>query len=77
MSVAEKLIAIQAHLAAEGNKVQVATHLRATLYDHRHASMFRVSGTDLQVQRGRAWDCIASDRVHLNVAIRYGREVAS
>lgn len=74
--VGEKLARIQSHLAIKGNVVQITTYARSVLYDHRHVAMFRVSGSDLQVQRGRTWDCIASDRVPLSVSIRFGREVA-
>ena len=41
-----------------GLRVQVSTHLRSTVYDERHAGMFKASGRSLYVQRGKNWDCI-------------------
>jgi polygalacturonase len=54
----EKLVAIQEHLSVPGNKVMVATHLKATVYSAAHVSMFRANADGLFVQRGRYWDCI-------------------
>lgn len=65
----ETLAKIQAHLATEGNKIQVCTYTRATLYDHRHANLFKITSTGLFVARGKSWDCIDY------CGIRYGTTV--
>lgn len=44
---------------ANGKRVQVTTHLKSTIYDKRHADMFKVRGNSLYVRRGRKnWDCL-------------------
>ncbi len=53
----ERLDRITKHLNA-GGKVMAVTYTKATMYDKRHVSMFRVSGNDLLVQRGKKWDCL-------------------
>ena len=46
------------HLKA-GGMVQITTHLKSTVFDSRHADMFKVGkdGSPL-VQRGKNWDDI-------------------
>lgn len=66
-SAAEKLEAIQVHLATEGNVVVVATYTRATYYNHKHRDSFKVAAGSLYVRRGKAWDCIDYN------ALRFGR----
>lgn len=58
VTATEKLAKIQAHLAVKGNKVMVATALRATVYSSKHVGMFKATANGLLVQRGKAWDCI-------------------
>lgn len=66
----EKLVAIQTHLSVPGNKIMVATHLKATVYGVQHKAMFKATDSGLFVQRGRAWDCIDY------AAIKFGRTVS-
>jgi len=54
---AELLPKIQETLRS-GLRVQVSTHLQSTVYDQRHAEMFKAKGNSLFVQRGKSWDCI-------------------
>ena len=53
----QKLARIQHHLA-DGGKMVVGTHTRATVYDRRHGEMFRATRAGLFVRRGSGWDCI-------------------
>jgi hypothetical protein len=62
---------ILARLAEPGGRVMVATYLRATVYDRRHAGMFALRGGRVHVARGRHWDCIDG------CAIKFGRMVAA
>lgn len=66
---ADLLRDIQEHLAEPSGRVMVATYLRATVYDRRHAGMFALRGGRLHVARGRSWDCIDG------CAIKFGRMV--
>lgn len=51
----ELLRAIQTRLSEPNGVVIVATHTKATEYQHRHRDMFRLNGREVQVQRGRSW----------------------
>jgi hypothetical protein len=48
---------ITANLAA-GNEIQLTTSTRSTIYKAKHIDMFRIKGSSVYVQRGKAWDCI-------------------
>lgn len=67
-----KMIAnIQATLVSDG-VVIIATHLKKTQYDKRHADMFKANQTGAFVQRGKNWDCITFSSVY-----HYRRRVAA
>lgn len=66
----ELLPEIQSALRS-GLRVQVSTYLRSTVYDSRHAEMFKAKDHSLYVQRGKAWDCIDY------CSIRFERKVAA
>ena len=68
MTAREKLEAIQSHLATPGNKVLIATALKATMYGNKHVAMFKATDRNLFVQRGKHWDCIDY------CSIRFGKE---
>jgi hypothetical protein len=63
------LAEIQAQLATPGNVVQVTTYLKSTVYEHKHAGMFKATNTGLYVQRGKRWDDIS------RTSIRFGKWV--
>lgn len=72
-TAANILETIQSHLATgKDARVVVATRLRAIAFTPKHASMFRVSGSSLQMQSGKRWLTIAESHGPL-VSIRYGR----
>ena len=59
MSKQEIFEKISERLAEKNGIVQVTTHLRSTVYRHKHRDMFRLGKSgSLYVQRGRNWDCI-------------------
>ena len=64
---------INAHLRA-GGVVQVTTMTRSTVYEPRHAGMFRDGRDGLYVQRGRHYDYLGPAHRPL-VGIRLGRYV--
>lgn len=57
---------IKNHLS-KGGRVVIATHTKATIYDRRHISMFKVgkNGSPL-VQRGKHWDDIRYTAIRLH-----------
>jgi hypothetical protein len=43
-----------------GKKVLISTYGKAWKFDKRHVSMFKATEKGLYVQRGKAWDCLAT-----------------
>jgi hypothetical protein len=53
---------IVANLEA-GNTVSLTTYTRSVNYKPKHVAMFKITGKDVWVQRGKSWDCINGVRV--------------
>jgi hypothetical protein len=60
---------ITKHLES-GKKVLISSYAKAWRFDKRHISMFKATDKGLYMQRGKAWDCIATASTIL-VSIRF------
>jgi len=56
-SYAERLSAIQRHLAT-GGKVMVVTYTRGTIYSPKHLDWFSADATGLYVRQGKGKVCL-------------------
>jgi hypothetical protein len=46
-----------------GNSVSLTTYTRSVNYKAKHRAMFKLVGSSVYVQRGKAWDCIDGCRI--------------
>ena len=62
---------INNHLKS-GGAIQVSTYLKSTIYRQKHAGMFKMSGKNLMVQRGRKFDQLSIGE-RILVSIRFSK----
>lgn len=55
--VRNRFAAIVSHLS-KGGRIMTCSYTKPTIYTAKHAVMFKVKGSSLYVQRGRAFDCL-------------------
>ncbi len=59
---ARKLLRFVRGTLEAGRRIQITTMTRSTVYSPRHADLFRVAGTEVQVRQGARWVTLGSGR---------------